>query len=89
MKHPACPPEYHVEHVAPIGGHLSYAEDGSRIKYLRVKRENITVANIDEKGHLWEMTDAFSVRRIDFPSLDEALRYAETKMALGILGERE
>lgn len=92
MKHPICPPEYTVEDTDYTAQHLSYTASGVRVKYIRIKHNDASdraAANIDQKGTVWEIWRGGGFHATEFPSLDAALQYVETKMALGILGDKE
>ncbi len=90
MKHPAYYPGYKSKY--PADKPINYLVDGKKLECLVIVKTDTEreVANIDEKGRFWEIWGTFfTMTQTDFPTLDDALRYAETKMALGILGEKE
>jgi hypothetical protein len=90
MKHPTYYPGYKSKYRADKP--IKYLLDGKKLEYLVVVRtaSEEEAANIDEKGRFWEIwREDGSSTQTNFPTLDDALRYAETKMALGILGEKE
>ena len=88
MNHPKYYPGYKSRYST--NEPQSYHRKGNPVEYLVILRSpHIEVANIDEEGRFWEIWPDFTNTETKFPSLDEALRYAEAKMALGMLGERE